>query len=106
MDLAFPIIIAILLIFLVRYCKQRRVIWFYSHECIHCRRMHREWEAFENKAPFNIKTEKIDVDKYPDMALKFGIKSVPYVIKVSPTGHNYVYRGNRTAEDLLQFARS
>ena len=107
--LAYIILFVLALLFLCGcYCMvdyDATIIWFHRPDCGFCVKMEPEWQKFRKMAPSNILLKKINIRDYPDMADDFGVEGVPFIVKVVGK-KRVVYKGDRSAGDLLKFAAS
>jgi hypothetical protein len=98
----------LLLIFLFNsYCI--KIYRFYSPSCGACTASEPEWKKFKRKTFFSsIKTIEVNVNSknaYPlELVNNFKITTVPSIWKVYTDGSRYEYSGDRSAEDLCDFA--
>lgn len=105
----FEIICVVVLLLILTGCACRflmpshTIYWFYSKTCGHCIRMESDWEKFTTMCPANIKVEKINIVENQPMARAYGVNGVPYIVR-EEYGRRYVYEGDRTAQDLYNFA--
>lgn len=105
------VILAVLLIFYLFSTdnKKETIIWFQRPSCPHCSRMQGEWNKFLQSARIetpDIEIKEVNIEKDPQIARKYNITSVPFIIKIKPCGKQIVYDGDRTAETLLHFAKN
>lgn len=102
------IIVILTLLLVVCICRsmsmpKRKMYWFYSKTCGHCTRMEPAWEKFAAMCPAYIDVQKINTAENQQMAQDYGVNGVPYVVK-EEAGRRDVYEGDRTAQDLYNFA--
>ena len=74
------------------------VYWFMRPTCPYCTRMQSAWDQINVPEPYKKKT--IDIGDNPAMADKYGVKSVPHIVKQYPSGHTSVYEGDRSTQSL------
>lgn len=98
------LLIAILQIFLCSTKTKQMIIFFYKDGCIHCKNIKPEWEKFTKMVSSDISIRKINTEENPSLAANFGVSGVPFIVKVNGL-RRLEYRGDRTANDLLNFSR-
>ena len=79
------------------------VILFHSPNCGHCNKMAPAWKELESMVGSNVKIKKIDTAENPQLAEYFGVQGVPHIVKTEGAKQS-IYRGDRTAKDLYNFA--
>jgi thioredoxin-like negative regulator of GroEL len=79
------------------------MIWFYRDGCKFCDYMAKDWIEFEESKPYYVEVKKVNIREEPMMAYEFGVNGVPHIVKVVD-GQIYVFNGDRTVENFLQFA--
>jgi thiol-disulfide isomerase/thioredoxin len=108
------IIMIIFILFIVGGCSAYQyysfdkcdVIWFFRDSCGYCKKMSSEWDKFVKMSPHYIRPVKIDVSKPENFAIarKYNVNSVPYIVKIQK-GKSEVYAGNRTALEIMKWAK-
>ena len=84
------------------------VYWFHRPGCPHCDNMKGEWEKVEaTKLPSKYKLMAVNtaLKKNSKLSEDFGIEGVPQIIKVV-NNKRIVYKGNRTAPEILKWIKS
>ncbi len=98
------VIMTLLILHLYNTAYATRVYFFHSESCKYCIDLEPAWDMFINSSPSSVRPMKIDKNANTKMAENFGVSSVPHIVKVQ--GDNrYVYDGDRSAEDLLRWAK-
>lgn len=109
------IILVVLVVLILFYLfsgnsnKKETIIWFHRPSCPHCVRMQAEWDKFVQIAKIetpDVEIKEVNIEEDPQMAKRYDITSVPFIIKIKPCGKQMVYDGDRTAETLLHFAKN
>ncbi len=77
------------------------VYWFMRPKCPYCVQMQSAWDHVKVPQPY--KKETIDIGNHPAMADKYGVKSVPHIVKQYPSGHVSVYEGDRSTRSLKKW---
>lgn len=84
-----------------------KVTYYFLPGCGWCQKFMPEWEKFENLAKKDgIVTEKVNAQENADEVTKKGITAFPTVHVAKGGSKPAEYTGERTAEDLLKFAKS
>lgn len=102
-------IIAILLIYYL-YCNKTIVYRFYRPTCGYCTSTQDDWDSFKFNGitslifGYDVNLDDEDEDNLK-LARKYKVNSVPTIIAVLPDGTANVYNGNRSADDILAWAR-
>lgn len=74
--------------------------------CGWCEKFKPEWEKFQSMAAKEgIKAETVNAQEQAQRVTKEGVTAFP-TVKVEKNGKSTEYNGDRTAEDLLKFAKS
>lgn len=102
------VLVIIILMYMLYVCMpasapKPTILWFFSETCGHCTRMEPAWREFAKKCPAYIELKKINTAENQQMAREYGVSGVPYIVKVIGVTKT-VYEGNRSAQDLYDFA--
>ena len=79
--------------------KTPYVIKFSSASCAPCQAMKPVFKVFENDNP-NISVYEVDINKSPDLASHFGIRSVPTTLVCEKRDILYTFNGTTPKGDL------
>jgi thioredoxin-like negative regulator of GroEL len=79
------------------------MVWLYKPGCGHCIRMEKAWKEFEDSSPSYVSISRINIIEEPSIAEYFNVVGVPHIVKVVE-GRQYVFNGDRTSENFLEFA--
>tara|TARA_B100001123_G_C15066503_1_gene929841 strand:- start:103 stop:486 length:384 start_codon:yes stop_codon:yes gene_type:complete len=83
-----------------------KLINFFASFCPHSRRFRETWdEVTPQLNAAGIETQLVDCDNDKDTCRQYEVPHFPYMIKQS-NGQTEVYNGNRTAEDVMSFAKN
>jgi protein disulfide-isomerase-like protein len=77
---------------------------FYAPWCGHCKTLAPVLEEVADELKGDINVAHVDVTQSRDLGTRFGIKGFPTVMLFS-NGLIYTYKGRRTVEDLVVFAK-
>lgn len=108
--LLFGIIVVLLIAFtwLLLNFESVKVYRFTNPACNACIASQSEWDKFASSCYFKlIKPIEIDTLKLESAKLmnNFGVKSTPTIYKLYPDGRRFLYSGDRSSEDLLNFSK-
>lgn len=104
--------IVVIIVLILSGCKgysecgnSEQIILFYRDSCHFCAQLKDEWNKFTEMAPKYVKIKTVDIANPANrMAVdEYGVQGVPYIVK-ERNGYRQVYRGNRTALDLLRWS--
>ena len=88
-----------------KFSDNNIVYWFHRPGCPHCDNMKGEWGKM--KRSLSSKYKIIDVDttlpQNTQLANRYRVNGVPHIVKVSSSGGQSVYNGNRTADAMKQW---
>lgn len=83
-----------------------KVVYYFLPGCGWCQKFMPEWEKFTKLAKTEgMETQKVNAQENAEEVTKKGITAFP-TIHVVKDGKPTEYNGDRTAEDLLKFAKS
>lgn len=83
-----------------------KVVYYFLPGCGWCQKFMPEWEKFEKLAKdAGIDTEKVNAQENAEEVSKKGITAFP-TIHVVKAGKPVEYEGERTADELMKFAKS
>ena len=86
---------------------EKTVIRFHRPKCPWCIRSQPDWDSFKaNAHKINVATRDCNMEEgiYDAELRKYGGQGVPYIVKVH-NGQVTVYNGDRSAKDLMAFAK-
>lgn len=88
------------------FAEQKTVTFYFLEGCGWCEKFKPEWASFkELAAKEGIVTREVSASENPKEVEEKGIQGFPTVI-VTSGGQDKEYNGERTADDLLKFAKS
>lgn len=76
---------------------------FYAPWCGHCKRLTPTWDKVAAELKGKVNIAKVDVTQNQKLGSRFGVRGFPTLIFFH-NGQLYRYSGQRTKEDLVQFA--
>jgi thioredoxin domain-containing protein 5 len=79
-------------------------IEFYAPWCGHCQRLQPVWEQVASELKQEVNVAKVDVTTNDSLGRRFGIRGFP-TLKFIRHGLVYDYKGDRSFEALVEFAR-
>lgn len=86
--------------------EKTKVIYYYLPGCGWCQKFMPEWDKFVELAKAaGIETEKVNAQENAEEVTKKGINAFP-TVHVVKGGKATEYDGERTAEEILKFAKS
>lgn len=101
------IVLVIIIIYAIlhRELVATRVYWFYSPKCGYCHKMKDEWNKVEKDMLLSMnRTVNVNIIEPKNQKLcdEYDVKTVPHIVKVK-NGKRYLYTGNRTKKDIIQW---
>eukprot|EP01040_Poterioochromonas_malhamensis_P000957 gene957-1014_t len=80
------------------------LVKFYAPWCGHCKKLNPVYEQVAEALKGEINVAKVDVTANREIGTRFEIKGFP-TIKLLRKGKVYTFKGRRTVDDLVEFAR-
>jgi thiol-disulfide isomerase/thioredoxin len=99
----------IILLWAVRKKYNKKIIWFYRPNCGWCNKMESAWQQLERSTMFSIipiETQKININDPVNhsIAQTYGVSGVPFIIKLTQDQSHNIYNGDRSFQDMYQWA--
>lgn len=80
------------------------LVKFYASWCGHCKKLEPIYEKVAEQLDGEINVARVNVPANRELGTRFGIKGFP-TIKFISKGQVYQYKGRRTVDDIVKFAR-
>ena len=80
--------------------KMRKIIRFTAEWCQPCKMLSKQWETMDLNLPIDV----IDIDKDPEIAIEYGIRSVPTLVLMEDNEVRSKIVGLKTPSEIKQWA--
>ena len=77
----------------------KKILRFTASWCMPCKTMAKQWENLETGLPIEV----VDIDVYPDVAIEYGIRSVPTLVMVEDNAVLKKITGVKTPSELREW---
>lgn len=88
--------------------KSGKAFLFYTTWCPHCKPTIKKWDEIYSKFNddrFQLNFVKVDCDKQPDIASKYGVKEYP-TIMIEIEGKKFIYDTNLEESTFIKFSNA
>ena len=87
------------------YGSSRKILFFSSENCIHCKNFQPTWDQFVKtyQANSHIHLRKVNTNKHPELAQKYGINKFPTIVAVDKNKIIAEFNAPRTMRNLIVF---
>ncbi len=103
------IVLVLVILYILRKLNTTRIILFHTDGCSPCAAMMGEWAKFKSMVRFNI-LRPIDITERKitmgtvGVAKDYGVKDLPYIIKINTRGTREPFNKELTSGALLAWA--